>query len=248
VKPHCNDRTQEAQDSQDSQDTRGCVGEFDGNYPESPTSPMSLMPLASLMPLTALMYGHVRECVVSDDGKESPSRKLFDLARRLLSVKPPLTQQQKEEAIRVWTRLSIPFADEDVSANLISLEAAMKKVKTPFDSILGACAERAKQIPDSWVAPLGNGQRIGLLMKLAIALQERAGEGNSWFLTTRDAARHIGMKSSEQANHLLHRLVDMRRLELVSVGGRPKGGKARGSEFKLTPNAIQNQTDDECPF
>jgi len=164
---------------------------------------------------------------------------LFLFARALKGI-PELAGRHLAELvpeIRAWHRRASPhIGTKPFEATLADFGYAWKRVIVPLGAnfmcdVLAGAAQIS--VPES---VRGLGEKIELLARVCVELQRRAGAEPFW-LGCRSAAKLLGMGSHDDANRLIHLLLDdFGFLKLVIPGTQRKAARYRLAEAGLVEN------------
>jgi hypothetical protein len=142
-----------------------------------------------------------QKCRLTFCGTQELSKKLFNYARRVKGIAPQATDAELIVVVERWMVHSSTHIGDFSRDEIASLfMERWTRVKKPVGELLAACMAKALTLPDS--ESRGFDGKIGLLVRLCVALQQHHGQGKTWFLSCTDAGEAIGRDWSTAADYL----------------------------------------------
>jgi hypothetical protein len=158
-------------------------------------------------------------------------KSLFALGRTLkafeITTRRRLSPEDFASALSLWWTTAPPKlrADADFDECRFELKRAFARARTPYGSNpLETAIERADTTPLPAQASRYKSHKLKRLLAVLSHLQELAGNA-PFFLSTRDAAKVLGIKSPMRASDFLSGLVDDGILTVIELG-KPGGNTA----------------------
>ncbi|HMF15749.1 MAG TPA: bifunctional DNA primase/polymerase [Gemmataceae bacterium] len=153
------------------------------------------------------------------------NRRLFDLARHLLTIMPAASLSELEPIVRSWHGHALPIIrTKEWLPTWVEFQIAWAKKKRPIGPRMKDIVAKARARTPA------DADEICQLRQLCRALQDYHGAGNSWPLSCRQAGKEMGV-SHDTAAQMLKLLCTEGFIEPVKEAG-PRGSRI-AREYRL---------------
>lgn len=175
----------------------------------------------------------VRDCIerTQPSAQGQRNKRLFELARHVLSIRADWTPGEREEiARRWWTRAVAVIGTKDFTTTWADFESAYGSVRHPVGATIDQLATEADELPASGFESRFDAEGYRRLIRLILVMDQRLSTAQGeFYLSCRDAGRVANMCHT-QAWKFLKLLQSMQALLVV---GQPT--KYHANRYKLGP-------------